>query len=97
MNLSYRVQSSKIGTKLYVSRVLTNTLATSRWNMNANLRSCDINSIFSNETGDLMIVGQWKGNAEWRSCALTLALLTKMRSAFHFCLQYITFCVVVTL
>jgi len=29
------------------------------------------------------MVGLWKGFAEWRSCALILALLSKVRSAFH--------------
>jgi len=30
-----------------------------------------------------MMVGPWNGNAEWRSCALILELLSKVRSAFQ--------------
>jgi len=39
LNLSYRVQRTEIGITLYVSGVPTNI---SGWNMNAELRSCDL-------------------------------------------------------
>jgi len=73
---------------LCMTSMLVEVASWDRLNLSYTVQRSEISTtLYVSRESNKQFVGLWNANAEWRSWALILALLSKVRSAFHNSLQ----------